>query len=149
MRLDQALKKVGATVAKNEKRPDGGLVIFLRVDPKMSGEWNDCLTEFLLASARENTWRVDVSKYFFADPQAATVKYLWRVILMGDINQASGALARAAIRSIQQQVEVMSQPLVGRKNYVHDPANGKTAGVYPVGSGEQVLVSALNGRGGQ
>lgn len=142
MRLDMALKRVGVTIVKSEKRPDGGIVLMLRVDRKMSGLWNDTLTEFLLASAGEKIWRTDVSKFFYPVSDEGVVKFLWRVVLLGDVAAAGAALGRAGVRAVQQGVEVTSMPLVGRKNYPFDPANGKIAGAHDSATAQKAIAIA-------
>lgn len=150
MKLDQALARIGVTIVKAEQKP-AQAVLLLRIDQKKQALWNETLTEFLLASEERNgngqkkvAWTADVSKYFYAVPDAGVVRFLWRVILGGNPRAAAEALGRAAMRAVAAGVEVTSQPLVGRKEFVHDPASGKIAGAYSTNKGAAILAQQVS-----
>ena len=86
-----------------------------------------------------------MSKYFYPVIESGVVRFLWRVILGGNPRAAAEAMGRAAQRAVAAGVEVKSQPLVGRKEYVHDPASGKIAGAYSTNQGARVLAGAVGG----
>jgi hypothetical protein len=143
MRLDAALKRVGVTIRSTEKKPDGGVVLLLRVDPSKASLWADTVNEFLLASANEEAWRTDVSKRFF--PAQGVVKFFWRVVLSGDVSLAGQALGLAATRAVQQGVEVTSMPLIGRKEYPFDPSRGKLKGAHDAATAQSAVAVAVRG----
>jgi|GEM_PF-4248729 len=139
MKLDQALLKVGATIVKVEQG-ETRVVLLMRIDQAKARYWTETVTEFLLAaSEKPQGWSADASKYFFAVPASGVVKFLWRVILLGDVRAAAEALGRASQRVVQGTVEVMSQPLVGRKEYEFDPARGKFKGPQPLDSAGSLI----------
>jgi hypothetical protein len=151
MTFDQALKRIGVTLVKTTHKPNQ-IILMLRVDPKKASLWNDTLTEFLLASDERGQqgklkvgWSTDVSKYFYPVREAGVVRYLWRVVLGGNPRAAAEALGRASQRAVAAGVEVKSQPLVGRKEYEHNPAEGKIAGAYGTNDGARVLANAVGG----
>ena len=132
MKLNQALKRVGAVIAQ-EKIAEKNATVYLRVDPDQGDRWVDTVTEFLLG-AHGKAFTADVSKYFFA--AAGGVKYLWRIVIEGDVAEALGLLGAAAMHvSVQHAPEITSFPLVGRIEYTLDPLRGKLKGAHQ-GPGE-------------
>lgn len=148
MTLDELLKRIGVSIVKVEKQEElGQVTLYLRVNPKLAVYWTETMTEFLLASLDKRvTWAADVSKRFYPVEEAQAVLYLWRVILSRDPRAAAEALGRAAQRALAGSVEVTSQPLVGRKNYVVDVANGKTAGAHVPKEAAGILASGMGRR---
>jgi hypothetical protein len=141
MRLDHALGKAGVSVVKYDKRPDGSMILLLRVSQKAA--WSSVLMEFL--STKQTSWSADVSKTYYYDEGTGSIRFLWRVILSGKISQAAEALGNACIRALAASVEITSMPLVGRKNYVIDVAKGKLAGAHELSTAAS-LISQATGR---
>lgn len=137
MTLDKLLLRAGIEVAKTETHP-GRAVLLLRMAKQ--NFWNEVLREFLLASAKK-PWTVDISKWFYI--QDSDVRFLWRVVLSGDPRQGAEALGQAAMRAVQTSVEVVSQPLVGRRDYPFDPANGKMMGAHDARTAGAALATAI------
>lgn len=132
MKLNQALKRVGASIAQ-EKINDKSATIYLRVDPDQGEKWVETVTEFLIG-AEGKAFTADVSKYFFA--QHGGVKYLWRIVIEGAVDAALGLLGAAAMQvSVAHAPEIKSMPLIGRVEYPFDPARGKIKGAHQ-GPGE-------------
>lgn len=144
MTLNNILARVGVTIAKTERPAANRVVVLLRVGKQ--NYWNETLNEFLLASTDPRvSWTTDVSKWFYAADGG--VRFLWRVVLNGDPQGAGEALGRAAMRATQGTVEVTSQPLVGRRNYTLDVANGKMMGAHTPGTAAQALAAAVSVKG--
>lgn len=141
MRLDHALKRVGAEPVKFETRPDGSRVLLLRVS---QGPWPAVLAEFL--SLRNSAWSADVSKVYYYDENSGGVRFLWRLIFTGKVGQAAEAFGAACIRAIAGTVEVTSMPLVGRKQYTLDVAAGKLAGAHEQKTATAILSQAIGSR---
>lgn len=137
MKLEKALKQIGATIVKVEKS-ETRVVLFLRIDQSRAGLWTQTVNDFLLSSSRVNAWNTDVSKYFFVD--GGVVKFLWRVVLGGDPYLAAAALSAATqeIGSVTSG-EVTAQPLVGRKTYPFDPSSGLIKGAQDSKAATQII----------
>jgi hypothetical protein len=146
MRLDVVLGKIGAEIVKVEKH-QGRVTIFLRTGRKRAdaARWKQVVEEMLLAASeqRKVTWGVDISKAFFADRGA--VKYLWRVVLTGDVKQAAENFGNATMRSLSQGAEVTSMPLIGQVQYEWDPANGKMKGGHSQGKARTAITQGISG----
>jgi len=147
MRLDQALARIGAEIVKQETTPDGGTVLLIRApkDQVNASRWIDTVKEFLVAAEQNNgqSWSSDVSKTYFS--KDGTIRYLWRFVLGGAVPSAAGALGRAALRALSQGVEVTSAPLIGRKEYPFDPANGKLKGAHDSRVAASAMATAIRG----
>ncbi len=142
MQLSGALKKVGAVVVK-EKLAEGEATFYLRVDPEAGAKWVDAISEFLLG-AEGKSFRVDVSKYFYAD--RGEVKYLWRIVISGDTQLALQAFGAAALEArVRRAPEVTSMPLVGRVKYPFDPAKGKLKGSHEMEEALGLVSIAVGG----
>lgn len=141
MKLEEVLKRVGGEVASAEKT-DSGFILMLRVDPELGGKWADTIREFLLNKA--TAWSTDVSKLFYAS--GGSVKYLWRIVLRGNTKAAAEALSAAALRALMQIGELDSYPLVGRREYEFDPANGKIAGPHAASAPARIIAATTLGR---
>jgi len=143
MKLEAVLNRIGASIVKVEKG-DKKITLFLRVDAKRAGLWADTVQEFLLASADQRvTWSTDVSKFFYPVKDTGVVRFLWRIILNTDPKSAAEALGRAAQRAVQQGVEVVSQPLVGRKTFEFDPSRGKIAGAHDLTQAQNLIAQGM------
>lgn len=146
MKLNQALTRVGATIAQ-EKIQEKAATVYLRVDPDQGDKWTDTVTEFLVGS-RGKSFKIDVSKYFFE--QHGGVKYLWRIVVDGDVTAALSLLGACAMQvSMQHAPEVKSMPLIGRIEYPFDPARGKLKGAHDVDASTALVSAAIGGGGGQ
>jgi len=137
--LNKLLQRAGISIAKTETAP-GRVIVLLRV--AKDSFWNETMSEFLLASVGQ-PWSTDVSKWFYVD-QTNNIRFLWRVVLQNDVKAASEALGAAAVRAVQSSVEVVSQPLVGRKDYPFDPASGKMMGAHDAGTASKALAVATS-----
>lgn len=132
MKLDQALKRAGVHIVRQQGGGDRATLI-LRVDSASFGLWARILEEFLLAAKRPisvEPWKTEVTRVYFVD-DTDTVRYLWRIVLEGELAPAAEALNMAVVRATAQSVEVVSSPLYGRVE--PDPASFK--GAYTLGSG--------------
>ena len=89
MRLDEALAKIGVVVVKQEARGDQ-VVLHLRVPPGSAVAWKEAAEAFLLDTG---DWTSDVSKHLY--PSRGVVKYLWRVVIGGNLAVGAQALGRA------------------------------------------------------
>jgi hypothetical protein len=143
--LEQVLGRIGVTLVKTEPGANR-LIAYFRVDPKKQDLWNETVSEFLLASieppAKSAGWSVDVSKWFY--PTNGAVRFLWRIVLIGNPQAAGEALGRAASRAVSSGVEVTSQPLVGRKTFEYDPARGKIGGAHSMDTAAGLLERGLS-----
>jgi hypothetical protein len=131
VKLDVVLKRLGATlVSADTKGQQTTLLIRASRDRRDAARWKVVIEEVLLASTetRNKGWSADVSKVFFA--QDGAVKYLWRIIVKGELRKGLEAFGNAAIRSLSTGSEVTSIGLVGRKQYEFDPAAGKMKGAH-------------------
>ncbi len=122
MELESALAQIGAEIVKTEER-DGTLRVWLRI-PTKGSPWSQVLLDFM---SKPQGWQVDISKSYFV--KEGGIRFLWRVIMTGDTAAAQAALVAALDRK-QEIREVTSMPLVGRVEYPHDLANGKSKGAY-------------------
>jgi hypothetical protein len=146
MEYEPALKRIGVVVTK-QKLAAESLTLYLRVDPQKGEHWVDTVTAFLLG-AHGKPYRVDLSKYFYADK--ATVKYLWRLIVTGENAQAALVLlAQCALEtSVARTKQLDSFPLVGRIEYPFDPARGKIKGAHDQQYGDHIVSQAAGNLGG-
>lgn len=142
MQLSAVLKKVGATVVK-EKVADREATLYLRVDPEQGAKWVDAVTTFLLG-CETKPFKADVSKYFYAERGA--VKYLWRMVVTGEVQEALQFFGAAAMESqIRHAPEITSMPLVGRKVYPFDPARGMLKGSHDIEEAAGLVSMAVGG----
>lgn len=136
MKIDQILKKIDVTLVRVEKSQDGRtLTLYLRINrsERTFQRWRAVVEEVLLAAdhnvAEKLGWKIDVSQYYYVSPEKV-VRYLWRVILTGNVRAGAEALGQAILRVLSQGADVTSMPLVGRKQYAFDPAAGKMKGAH-------------------
>lgn len=145
MQLGDALKRVGATIAK-EKIEETAATLYIRVDPDYGERWVEAMTQFMLVAASKDI-QLDVSKYFYVS--GGSVRYLWRVVISGAVSTAlslfgSGAMAVAMAHA----PEINSFPLVGRAKYEFDPAKGKIKGGHEHDQALGIINMAVGGIAG-
>ncbi len=152
MELVAALKRVGGTVVKQNvqmpsaERARGAGTFYVRVDPEAGDKWVDFVTN-VLVGAKNKEYTVDISKYFYAENDQ--VKYLWRIVLTGNVAQGLAMAAASAIASSAQHAEeITSFPLVGRATYEFDPLRGKIKGGHDYDVGVNILGLAMAGSQG-
>jgi hypothetical protein len=139
------LKRVGATIVK-EKLGDAEATYYLRVDPDQGAKWVDAVSAFLTGSSGK-PYSADISKYFYASQ--GSVRYLWRIVLSGDVNSALTLFGACAVQAAMAHApEITSIPLVGRIRYPYDPARGKIKGAHEVDTAMGVIGAAAAGFGG-
>lgn len=143
MDLEPALKRIGASIVKKHIA-ETELTIYMRVDPKQGAKWVDLVTAFLLG-ARERTYRVDLSKYFYVDQ--GNVKYLWRLRVTGEASPgALVLLAQCALEtSMAYAPRIDSFPLVGRVEYPYNPAKGLIKGAHDIDEANVIVSTAITG----
>lgn len=152
MELRAALKRVGATIVKEkipeleEEEPNGSATLFLRVDLDLGERWAELVQELLLSSIGKK-FAFDVSKYFYASQ--GSVRYLWRVVVTGNVKRALEHWAQVAIQVVAaRNPEITSMPLIGRANYEFDPLRGKLKGapdIHPDQAASLVSLAAGSG----
>ena len=145
MRLDQALAKIGVHVLSVDS-DSGAMTLFLRVskDPLNARRWNQAASKLVIAAAKGGAWEAEVAKVLYA--KGTIVKYHWRVILSGNLKTAQRVFGEKTLEALRSGVEVTSARLVGNRPPVHDPANGKMKGGYPVsGAGDSAASSMIAG----
>lgn len=142
MRLEEALGRVGAEVVKS-KADKTQAVVFLRVATEQGEKWVECVHSLLLG-LEGKPFTIDVSKYFFAS--GGEVKYLWRVVVDGDVTAALTFWAACCMQAHMNHVpEITSMPLVGRKKYPFDPARGLIKGGHVMETAPGILNMAIGG----
>lgn len=140
MQLGEALKRVGAQVVK-EKVEDKRATLFVRVDIEQGAKWVDAVTNLLL-SAQGKAFTIDVSKYFYAS--GGQVKYLWRVVIDGDVADGLALWAACSMQAHMNHVpEITSFPLIGRIKYPFDPAKGLLKGGHEMDQAPTILNTAI------
>lgn len=121
MKLNHALNKIGVEIVKQHAPDATSATLMLRVPQKSMGLWAQAVEEFLLGSLQQPSgalaWTTDVSRAYFVDKGTQSVRYLWRIVLNGNVQGAAESLGMAAIRTLSSSIEVTSQPLVGRMSY--------------------------------
>lgn len=148
MRLDQVLARIGVEIVKSEPTKTK-VVLFLRAGrkPQHIAQWKRTIEEYLSAEAeqREKSWSCDISRSYYL-AQAKAVKYLWRVIITGDVRTGAESFGQAALRSLSAGgAEVMSMPLVGQVNYEFNPAEGKMKGGHPPDRARAAVTLGMSG----
>lgn len=101
-KLDTALQKVGAALAEFRQKTPTNHQYFLRVDPEKGDAWVPFIKELLFSS--DDTLTIDVSKVFYLEN--GTVRYLWRLICVGNVEGAQDLLIAAAIGTVAKRNEV-------------------------------------------
>jgi hypothetical protein len=147
VQLAASLKRVGAVIVK-EKATDTEGTYYLRVDPEQGAKWVDTVSGFLLGQQGKR-FTVDISKYFYV--AQGEVKYLWRIVLQGDVATGLVLLGASAITAaVAHAPEITSIPLVGRATYEFNPAKGKLKGSHEVDTASSLVAqaSAMMGVGG-
>ncbi len=153
MDLVAILKKIDVTVVRHEN-PAGQntLRLFLRInrDKIRFAQWRGVIEEYLLdaktKAAKTNGWNVDISQAYYVTDEEV-VRYLWRVVISGNIRAGAEALGQAVLRVVSQSADVTEFPLVGRKKYAFDPANGKMKGAHDLKSAQSIVATGLQGGG--
>jgi len=142
VKLGAALGRIGASIVKEVKAGDDRSTLLLRVAEDKGDLWVETFTELMLqAAGRKDVWTADVSKYFFT--QNGTVRYFWRIIVGGKTQEAYELLGRIALEvSMRHTKEISSFPLVGRAEYVRDPARGLFKGAHNRSEGLPMDVAA-------
>lgn len=142
MKLGAALGRVGVSIVKEVKAGEERSTLLLRVAEDKGDQWVETFTELMLQTAtKKGAWTVDVSKYFFT--QNGTVRYFWRIIIGGKLQEAYELLGRLALEvSMRHTKEISSFPLVGRAEYVRDPARGLFKGAHSRSEGLPMDVAA-------
>lgn len=157
MRVDQAFLRAGFEIvdAKNDKEKK---LLTFDVRVPLQGmipmRWKQTVEHILLTTdaleeRHKLTWKIDISKRFYV--KHGSVRYLWRIVVNGDISGCQRAIVQAAISSMSVGAEVNEVRLVGQENLTPDLANGRVRGAY--GRGEEdrasgVVAAALHGNGG-
>ena len=142
MQLAEALRRVGAQVVK-EKIEEEQATFFVRVSIDQGLKWVDAISNFLF-SARDASYTLDVSKYFY--PSGGEVKYLWRVVITGNVGDALASWAACCMQAHMAHVpEISSFPLVGRVKYPFDPAKGLIKGGHDLEASPGILSMAIGG----
>jgi hypothetical protein len=142
MQLAVVLKRIGAEVVK-ESIKDTDATLYLRVDPDQGEKWVEVVTAFLMGS-QDKPYTVDVSKYFFVSKGA--IRYLWRVVLTGEVTTALMLFGSCALEIAQSRVvQFDSFPLVGRATYPFNPAKGQLKGGHDLQQSPGILSMAIAG----
>lgn len=142
MKLGSALGRIGASIVKEVKAGEERSTLLLRVAEDKGDQWVETFTELMLRSAvKGGAWNVDVSKYFFT--QNGTIRYFWRIIINGKVQDAYELFGRIALEvSMRHTREIATFPLVGRAEYVRDPARGLFKGAHDRSEGLPLDVAA-------
>jgi hypothetical protein len=132
MSVEKALSSIGATCVRTEDRGKQR-ILHVRIDPNAPELWAQVVRNFLISASGVERCRVDLSKNFFVDDD--NVKFLWRIVLAGDISACEILLEESILTAVEPKAppmkgELMSQPLVGRVEYELDPARGKIKGAH-------------------
>lgn len=158
MRLDQAFKKAGFEIVSAQKDAQGGkrLVFDVRVpiQGQIPNRWKLMMEEVLITAEiferKENVkWQVDISKRFFAKNNI--VRYLWRVVMSGDLAACQAVFVSSVLASLRSGNELKEVPLVGNVDLSPDLKNGRVRGAYTRGDEDRasgVVASAMMGGGG-
>ena len=136
MRVDQAFAKAGFQITEATKGKDQ-ITFSVRVptDPAIIAQrWSGMLAQILVvaeevASKPTKKWEIDISKRFFA--KHGGVRWMWRIVMSGDVKACQAALTTATINSLRIGNEISQVPLVGQTSMEPDPKNGKFKGSYP------------------
>lgn len=154
MRLDQAFRKAGfvitgaTTSAENNK-----ITMLVRIpgnDNVVVARWRQWLEDVLVMAERkaaqsEGGWGLDVSKKIYSEK--GSIKYIWRVVITGNIVAAQAVMTQSTINALRVGVELDSIELVGASSNRPDPKNGKFKGVYTNSNEHNAAVSlALGGQ---
>lgn len=148
MRIDQAFAKCGFEIVDVAREPDR-MVIDVRIsarDPKAAGRWSHLFEPVLLASeSSKGMWSAEISKRFFT--RNGRLRYLWRLVLSGNLAKASSVVVGAAIDSLRIGNELDEVPVVGGAARPPDPASGRYKGAYKRDDGDrasQLVASAFS-----
>lgn len=146
MRLDQILLRIGAEIVKTDNTPTK-VVLFVRSgrEQRQLQQWRKMIEEYLGAATNQPKWQLDISRSYYITA-AKAVKYLWRIIITGDVRSGAEAFGQAVTRSVAVGVsQVTSMPLIGNVQYPYDPANGKMKGGHDLGRAAQARTAGLSG----
>lgn len=147
MNLYTALGKIGITIVKQRTPNKTSATLMLRVPPASQKAWTEVVQEFLLSAEKQPTrataWTLDISRVYFLDKESQVVRYLWRVVLNGNVTLGIETLGMSLIRTISQGVEVTSMPLIGRL----EPTPGSTKGAHSIGTAGKIIASHFSSGG--
>lgn len=133
MNFTNILAKSHFTVLKTVTVDAGDAVTYyVRVEPEGQALWAPTIEEFLVRDDAPEDFSYDISKSLFVSNGA--VRFLWRLRFFGNVQAAASDFAFAAVRARSKGTELASIPLIGRENYVYDPAAGKLKGAYAPGT---------------
>lgn len=142
MNIETALGKIGAEIVSQDKLSDTSRRFMIRTgkSPEHLKAWQNTITEFLLHAAELSSkgkppWTVDVSRYYFVK-NGSKVKYMWRIIVSGDVDQGVAAFSGAIVRGMGSAVELKSFPIISP---TANPKSGSYRGAHPQGTGEAVI----------
>ena len=106
--LAPSLRHLGAMVVEVRERSATNVQILLRVGPERAAHWPEFIAELL---STESDVALDVSKVFFKD--AGAVRYLWRVVISGDLEVGLRDIAAAASSVVGRHSQVDEVQLLG------------------------------------
>ncbi len=106
--LAPSLRHLGAAVVEVRKRSETNTQVLLRVGPDRAAHWPEFIAELL---STDTEVALDVSKVFFKD--AGTVKYLWRIVIAGDLEVGLRDIAAAANSVVGRHSQVDEVQLLG------------------------------------
>lgn len=157
MRLDQAFKRAGFEIVSAQKEQGGKRLVFdvrVPLQGQVPNRWKLMIEEVLLTAEaferKENTkWQVDISKRFYSKNNV--VRYLWRVVMSGDLSACQAVFVASVLASLRSGNELKEVPLVGNVDLTPDFKNGRVRGAYARGEEDRasgVVASAMMGGGG-
>lgn len=157
MRLDQAFQKAGFEIVSADKTKDGSRLTFevrVPLQGQVPGRWKLMLDEVLTLSETlqkkgNKKWEVDISKKFFS--RNGVVRYLWRIVMMGNLSSCQLVFVQSTLASLRSGVELTEVPLVGQENLTPDLKNGRVRGAYTRNEDDRassVVAGAMMGNGG-
>ena len=149
MRVDQAFKKSGFEILAANK--DNGTLVFdvrIPIDGKIPARWKNLLADILPLSehnAKQTVpkWTIDISKRFYS--RDGVVRYLWRVVIHGNLAVCQAALVTATLNALRTGNELTEVPLIGQMTVMPDPKNGRFKGAYPKTEGDDLAMRAISG----
>ena len=147
MRVDQAFNRAGFEIVSANKVA-GSLVFDVRVPMRglIPARWKTFMSTILPTAEQVGKnptpkWGLEISKRFFS--QKDVVRYLWRVVMTGNLAACQALVVTATLDSLRTGVEVSEVPLVGQTNMLPDPTKGRFKGAYPKTEGDDAAARAV------
>ena len=90
MTLEELLKGCNVIeLAEDVQEDDGAVRAVFRTKPKMDKHWTRLMVDMLTAASEDEEYGLEPQKVFFYDDDKMAVRFLWVLVIWGDLERAA------------------------------------------------------------